>query len=35
VSCVIRKDKVQTAVKALHKAFHMEKELVSREEIFS
>ena len=35
VSCVIRKDKVQTAVKAIHEAFKMDKALVSREEIFS
>jgi aspartate kinase len=35
ISCVIRKAQVQTAVKALHKAFNMDKELVSREEVFS
>ena len=35
VSCVIRKSQVQTAVQALHRAFKMEKKLVSREEVFS
>jgi aspartate kinase len=35
ISCVIRKDDVQKAVRAIHKAFKMDKELVSREEIFS
>ena len=34
ISCVIRKDKVETAVKALHAAFKLNKEMVSREEIF-
>jgi aspartate kinase len=34
VSCVIRKRQVQTAVKALHKAFKMDKKLVSRDEVF-
>ncbi len=35
VSCVIRKQQAQTAVKALHEAFKMDKALVSREEVFS
>ena len=35
VSCVIRKQQVQIAVKALHEAFKMDKALVSREEVFS
>ena len=35
ISCVIRKQQVQTAVKALHEAFKMDKALVSREEVFS
>jgi aspartate kinase len=35
VSCVIRKSQVETAVKALHKAFKMDKKLVNREEVFS
>ncbi len=35
ISCVIRKEQVQTAVKALHKAFKLDKKLVSREEVFS
>lgn len=35
ISCVIRKQHVETAVKALHAAFHLEKEMVSREEVFS
>jgi aspartate kinase len=34
ISCVIRKDKCNTAVKALHDAFKLGQELVSREEIF-
>ncbi len=35
ISCVIRKQHVETAVKALHAAFHLEKDMVSREEVFS
>ncbi len=35
ISCVIRKQQVQIAVKALHEAFKMDKALVSREEVFS
>ncbi len=35
ISCVIRGEDVQKAVKAIHRAFKMDKELVSREEIFS
>jgi aspartate kinase len=34
ISVVIRKDKMETAVKALHNAFKLGEELVSREEIF-
>jgi aspartate kinase len=34
ISVVIRKDKMETAVKALHHAFKLGEELVSREEIF-
>jgi aspartate kinase len=35
VSCVVRKDDVKKAVKAIHEAFKMDQALVSREEIFS
>jgi aspartate kinase len=35
ISCVVRKNQVQKAVKAIHEAFKMHKESVSREEIFS
>ncbi len=35
ISCVVRKDDVKKAVKAIHEAFKMDQALVSREEIFS
>ncbi|OFW62063.1 MAG: aspartate kinase [Actinobacteria bacterium RBG_16_64_13] len=35
ISCVIRKAQVETAVKALHAAFKLHEDMVSREEIFS
>jgi len=35
ISCVIRKQHVETAVKALHAAFKLHKGMVSREEVFS
>jgi aspartate kinase len=35
ISCVIRKENVEKAVKALHSAFQLEKEMVKREEVFS
>jgi aspartate kinase len=35
ISCVIRRGEVEKAVKAIHKAFKMDKGLVSREEVFS
>jgi aspartate kinase len=35
VSCVVRKDEVKKAVKAIHEAFKMDQSLVSRQEIFS
>jgi aspartate kinase len=35
ISCVIRKGEVQKAVKEIHKAFKMDQESVSREEVFS
>lgn len=35
ISCVIRKHHVETAVKALHAAFQLEKDMISREEVFS
>jgi aspartate kinase len=35
ISCVIRKQHVETAVKALHAAFQLHKGMVSREEVFS
>lgn len=35
ISCVIRKQHVETAVKALHAAFQLDKDMVSREEVFS
>ena len=35
VSCVIRKPHVETAVKALHAAFGLDKDMISREEVFS
>jgi aspartate kinase len=35
ISCVIRKNDVQKAVKEIHKAFKMDQESVSREEVFS
>lgn len=34
ISCVIRRQHVETAVKALHAAFQLEKDMVSREEVF-
>lgn len=34
ISVIIRKDKMETAIKALHDAFHLSEELVSREEVF-
>ncbi len=35
ISCVIRKQHVETAVKALHDAFQLHKAMVSRDEVFS
>jgi len=35
ISCVIRKQQVNTAVKALHAAFRLHEAMVSREEVFS
>jgi len=35
ISCVIRRSSVETAVKALHAAFHMHDGMASREEVFS
>jgi aspartate kinase len=35
ISCVIRKQQIETAVKALHAAFKLHEGMVSREEIFS
>jgi aspartate kinase len=35
ISCVIRKQHVETAVKALHEAFELDKSMISREEVFS
>ena len=35
VSCVIRKQHVETAVKALHSAFKLDEGMISREEVFS
>ena len=35
ISCVIRKQHVETAVKALHAAFKLHEGMVSREEVFS
>ncbi len=35
ISCVIRKQYVETAVKALHEAFQLDKDMVNREEVFS
>ncbi len=35
ISCVIRKSQVDTAVKALHAAFKLHEDMVSREEVFS
>jgi aspartate kinase len=34
ISCVIRKQKVETAVKALHSAFRLHENMVNREEVF-
>jgi aspartate kinase len=34
ISCVIRKQHVETAVKALHAAFQLHKDMVNREEVF-
>ena len=34
ISCVIRKQHVKTAIKALHDAFHLESDMVLREEVF-
>jgi aspartate kinase len=35
ISCVIRKQHVETAVKALHAAFRLHEGMVNREEVFS
>ncbi len=35
VSCVIRREHMETAVKALHAAFQLDKDMVKREEVFS
>jgi aspartate kinase len=35
ISCVVRKHHVETAVKALHRAFKLHEGMVSREEVFS
>lgn len=34
ISCVIRRQYVETAVKALHAAFQLDKDMISREEVF-
>jgi len=34
ISCVIRKQHVETAVKALHAAFQLDKDMINREEVF-
>jgi aspartate kinase len=35
ISCVIRKQYAETAVKALHEAFHLHEDMINREEVFS
>ena len=35
ISCVIRRQHVETAVKALHDAFQLHKAMVNREEVFN
>jgi aspartate kinase len=35
ISCVIRRQHVETAVRALHEAFQLDKAMISREEVFS
>ncbi|MCL5734654.1 MAG: ACT domain-containing protein, partial [Actinobacteria bacterium] len=35
ISCVIRKQQVETAVKALHAAFQLDKDMINRDEVFS
>ena len=35
ISCVIRRQYVETAVRALHSEFHLEESMISREEVFS
>jgi len=35
VSCVIQREHMETAVKALHAAFQLDKDMIKREEVFS